>query len=250
VDCDAELNDVKVNVKIDTSLLDKNAKRYAKNLAFSTAQALNDAAKEAQKRIRVNIRQRFHVRQAQFVDGSIKIFAFANARANRPYAEIGVDNKPRFLLSIFEEGGARLPFVGKNVAVPITGQAARPSIADPVRSDMKFTALGFKKSAITRKGKILLAVRKRGGIRKRKVSGQYQIWQGAHRTFILPQTRRAPLGGVFQRVGPGRDDIRLIYSFKANVRLRAALDFVSTSQQSFSDVFQESFYRRFYRLNA
>lgn len=241
---------MQVNIKVDTSLLDKNAKRYAKNLAFSAAQALNDAAKEAQNRIRANVHERFHVRQAQFVDRSIKIFAFANARANRPYAEIGVDNKPRFILSLFEEGGARLPFVGKNVAVPVTGQAARPSFDDNVRPDLRFSALNFRKSAITSQGRQLLAARKRAGIRKRKLAGQYIIWRGDQRTFILPQTRRAPLGGVFQRVGPGRDDIRLIYSFKSNVRLRAALDFVSTSEQSFNAVFQESFYRRFYRLNA
>ena len=252
VDHHAEFDDVKINIKVDTSLLDKNAKRYARNLAFSTAQALNDAAKEAQKRIRDGLRQRFHVRQAQFLDRSIKIFAFANARANRPYAEIGVDNKPRFLLSIFEEGGARLPFVGKHVAVPITGQAARPSISDPVRTDLTFQSLAFRKSktTVTAAGRAVLKARRAAGNRKRKLSGDYLIWRGNARTFILPQTRRAPLGGVFQRVGPGRDDIRLIYSFKSNVRLRAALDFVSTSQQSFSDVFQESFYRRFYRLNA
>lgn len=243
---------MKIDIKVDTSLLDKNAKRYAKNLAFSTAQALNDAAKEAQKRIRDGMRTRFHIRKPQFMDRSIKIFAFANARANRPYAEIGVDNKPRLLLSIFEEGGARLPFVGRNVAVPITGQAARPSAGDSVRPDLYFQALNFRKSrtTATKAGKAVLAARRAAGNRKRKLGGEYLIWRGAARTFILPQSRRAPLGGVFQRVGPGKDDIRLIYSFKANVRLKAALDFVSTSQQAFSDVFQESFYRRFYRLNA
>jgi hypothetical protein len=243
---------MQVNIKVDTSLLDKNAKRYAKNLAFSTAQALNDTAKVAQSRIRANVHTRFHVRKAQFVDRSIKIFAFANAGANRPYAEIGVDNKPRFILSLFEEGGARLPFVGKNVAVPITGQAARPSLDSNVRADLQFQSLNFRKSktTVTARGREVLKARRASGNRKRKLSGDYLIWRGNQRTFILPQTRRAPLGGVFQRVGPGKDDIRLIYSFKSNVRLKAALDFVSTSEQAFSDVFQESFYRRFYRLNA
>jgi hypothetical protein len=241
---------MQISLKVDTSILDKTMKRYAKNLAFSTAQALNDTAKEAQKRIRENLRARFHIRQAAFMDRTIKIFAFANARSNRPYVELGVDNKQRLLLSIFEEGGARLPFVGKNVAIPITGQAARPGIDDSVRSEFTFSALNFRKSAITSQGRRILSARKHAGIRKRKLAGQYLIWQGDKRTFILPQTRRAPLGGVFQRVGPGKDDIRLIYSFKSNVRLKAALDFVSTTQQTLSDVFQESFYRRFYRLNA
>jgi hypothetical protein len=243
---------MKIDINVDTSILDKNAKRYVKNLAFSTAQAINDVAKEAQSRIRNGMRVNFHIRKPQFMDRSIKIFAFANARSNRPYAEIGVDNKPRLLLSLFEEGGARLPFIGKNVAVPITGQAAKPSESDGVRPDMYFRALNFRKSktTATKAGKAVLAARRASGNRKRKLGGEYLIWRGDKRTFILPQTKRAPLGGVFQRVGPGKDDIRLIYSFKSNVRLRAALNFVGTTETTFSDLFQEAFYRRFYRLNA
>jgi hypothetical protein len=241
---------MRVDCTVDTSLLDKNAKRYAKNLAYSTAQALNDTAKEAQRRIREHLRVVFHVRKAQFLDRTIKIFVFANVQASRPYLEIGVDSsKPRFLLAMFEKGGARLPFVGRNVAVPVVGQAARPSVEDSVRPDLAFQALNFRKGPVTQAGRAVLAARKAVKNRKRKLAGNYYVWQGQQRTFILTQTRRAPLGGVFQRVGPKRDDIRLIYSFRASVRIAAALDFVQTSKITFNDVFQEAFYRRFYRLN-
>lgn len=239
---------MRINCTVDTSLLDARAARYGKNLAYSTAQALNDTAKAAQSAIRSGLRLHFHVRQGAFLDRTIKIFAFANVTALRPFAELGVDNKPRLLLSLFEEGGARLPFIGKSVAVPITGQAARPSIADPVRPDLTFQALHFKRGAITAAGRAVLAARKAAKNRKRKLAGGYLTWQGAQRTFILPHTRRAPLGGVFMRVGPKRDDIRLIYSFKSNVRLKAALDFVRTSERTFDAIFREAFYRRFYRL--
>ena len=244
---------MRIDVRVETSLLDQNAKRYAKNLAYSTAQALNDAAKVAQSRIRSNLRERFRIRNPAFMDRTIKIFAFANVTAQRPFAEIGVDNsKKNLLLSLFEEGGARLPFVGKNVAVPITGQAARPGFDSSVRSDLTFTALNFRKSktVITRAGREVLKARRAAGNRKRKLGGDYLIWQGNRRTFILPSTRRAPLGGVFMRVGPKRDDIRLIYSFKSNVRLRKALGFVDATSQAFADTFREAFFRRFYRLNA
>lgn len=246
---------MRIDVRVDTSLLDKNAKRYAKNLAYSTAQALNDAAKDAQRQIRGNLRERFHIRNAAFMDRSIKIFAFANVTAGRPYAEIGVDNsKKNFILSLFEQGGARLPFVGKNVAVPITGQAARPSVSDNVSAAYTFNALHFTKGPIARTARGADAwarqqIARRRGI-KGKLSASYYIWQGANRTFILFHTRRAPLGGVFQRVGPKRDDIRLIYSFKQNVRLRAALNFVSTTEGAFNRTFREAFYRRFHGLNA
>lgn len=246
---------MRIDVKVDTSLLDQNAKRYAKNLAYSTAQALNDAAKDAQRQIRANLRERFHIRNAAFMDRTIKIFAFANVTANRPYAEIGVDNSKRHLiLSLFEEGGARLPFVGKNVAVPITGQAARPSVTDNVIEGFTFQALHFTKGPIARTARGADAWARQRLARSRgirgKLSSEYFIWQGANRTFILFHTKRAPLGGVFQRVGPKRDDIRMIYSFKSNVRLRAALNFVSTTQGAFDTTFREAFFRRFHRLNA
>lgn len=244
---------MQINCTVDTSLLDKNAKRYTKNLAYSTAQALNDVAKAAQARIRADLRQKFHIRNAAFMDRTIKIMAFANVTANRPFAEIGVDNtKKNLILSLFEEGGARLPFVGRNVAIPITGQAARPSVSDTVRSDLTFQAMNFRRAATTstHQGRAVLKARRAAGNKKRRLGGEYLIWRGNNRTFILPSTRRAPLGGVFQRTGPGKDDIRLIYSFKANVRLRAALGFVDATTSTFDTTFREAFYRRFYRLNA
>lgn len=246
---------MQINCRVDTSLLDKNAKRYAKNLAFSTAQALNDAAKDAQRQIRANLRERFHIRNAVFMDRTIKIFAFANVQASRPFAEIGVDNsKKNLILSLFEDGGARLPFIGRNVAIPITGQAARPSVSDSVRPDLTFQALNFRRGPIVKTHAGVNAWASQRAARKRgikgKIANEYFVWQGDQRTFILFNTKRAPLGGVFQRVGPKRDDIRLIYSFKANVRLRAALDFVSTTDTAFNRTFSEAFYRRFFRLGT
>ncbi|MGH9641097.1 MAG: hypothetical protein ACRD3Q_01600 [Terriglobales bacterium] len=237
---------MQINVEVDTSLLDKMSARYEKNLAYSVAQALNDTALEAQRRIRASLRQHFQVRKAAFLDRSIKIFAFANVGSNRPYAEIGVDNKQRLLLSLFEQGGQKTPFVGRDVAVPITGQAARPSIAESVRSDLTFSALHFKLGTTDERDFVAGAKRRRV---LRQAGKQYAFWQGNQRTFILAHSAAAPLGGVFQRVGPKRDDIRLIYSFRQNVRLKAALDFVATTTTTFNDVFREAFFRRFYHLS-
>jgi hypothetical protein len=228
-------------------MLDQMASRYQKNLAYSVAQALNDTALEAQRRIRASLRQHFVIRNAAFIDRSIKIFAFANVGADRPFAQIGVDNKQRLLLSLFEQGAARLPFVGRDEAVPITGQAARPSFAEGVRQDMTFSALHFKLGTTDERAFIAGAKRKRtiySGL------GHYQFWQGNQRTFILAHSAAAPLGGVFQRVGPKRGDVRLIYSFRQSVRLKAALNFVATTQQTFNDTFREAFFRRFYRLGT
>lgn len=236
---------MRIDCKIDTSFLDKEAERYQKNLAYSTKQALDDTVKEAQRRIRAHLRERFHIRKPEFMDRSIKILAFANVKANRPFAELGIDNKKKLLLSLFEEGGPRGAFVGKNVAIPITGQAARSNIDQSVRPDMTFQALNF---GFGPAGGVARTKTGRVSKKQPKGTGGYRFWQGQQRTFILAHSARAPLGGVFQRVGPKRDDIRLIYSFKQNVQLRAALDFVASSEAVFNEVFADAFYRHFLRF--
>lgn len=237
---------MQINVAFDLSSFDRTAKRFEKNLAYSAAQAINASALEAQKRIRQRLREVFHIRRADFMDRSVKIFAFANIGSNRPYAEIGIDNKARLLLSMFESGGARVPFKGRSVAVPITGQVARPGIGSSVDPAFTFSALHFQRGPITARGRGIS--RKSKG--KHKTRGQYYVWQGANRTFILPHTARAPYGGVFQRVGPGRDDIRLLYSFRRGIQLKAVLHFVETTQAAYQQVFQDTFVRKFYRLGA
>jgi hypothetical protein len=236
-----------INVSFDTSGLDKTVARYQKNLAYSTAQALRASVLEAQRRIRESLRRSFHLRRVDFMNRSIKIFAFPSVASNRPYAEIGIDNKARLILSLFEDGGARTPFVGHNVAIPILG-TTRPSAESAVREDLTFQALHFQRGPITARGRSVLAARRLKGIRKRKLGGQYYVWQGAQRTFILSRTARAPLGGVFQRVGPKRDDIRLLYAFKSTVQVKAVLEFANQTEQAFADVFREAFFTAFYRL--
>jgi len=241
---------MRIDVNFDLSLLDREAKRYEKNLAFSTAQAINDAALEAQRRIRESLKRNFHLRKTDFMFRAVKIFAFANVGANRPFAELGIDNKPRLMLSLYETGGARLPFKGASVAVPITGSAARPSMDAPVSDAFKFQSLNFRRAGPTAAGRAVLAARRAKHIHKRKLSGSYYYWQGDNRTFILSHTARSPFGGVFQRTGPKRDDIRLIYSFRRGVEIRKALDFIETSRETYQEVFADAFVRRFYRLNT
>jgi hypothetical protein len=239
---------VKIDATLDTSVLDQTAARYTKNLAISASQALNDTAREAQRRVRDHIIATFHVRSPVFIDRLIKIFAFSNVYQDRPFAELGVDLKGRSILSLFEEGGERFPFVGQQEAIPITGGPARPAIEDPVPDTMTFAALKFRKSGVTGEGQVTLAARKAAGNRKRKLPGGYYLWRGEQRTFILPSSQAEPSGGVFQRVGPGKDDIRLVYAFKPSVQLRPALEFIRTSQQTFDEVFADAFNKHFFRL--
>jgi hypothetical protein len=245
---------MKINIEIDSELLKARTDRQVKNLAYSTAQAVNDTALQVQYRIQGDVQERFHLRKKQgakswegatspyqdetgdapargersWLVRQVKMFAWANVRRGRLYAEVGVAQRPRLLLAGFETGMMREPFKGKHVAVPVSATARDGSIDRPVDPALTFRKLAFR-------------------VRWTK-SGKRQI-KGKMRTFILGATATHPMGGVYMRVGPGREDIRMAYSFKRAWRLRKVLQFVARGKQVYEKSFRENFMRRFYKLD-
>lgn len=163
---------MKINVTIDSTNLKARTLKEQKNLAYSASQALNATAKEIQQATRIHMDRTFYLRKSGFMYRMVKIFRFSNAKQGIPYAEVGIDHKPRLLLSMFEGGGRREPFKGKRVAVPITGGAARPGKQSIITEELTFRKMRFKKHR-TKEGKVQ--------------------WKGQSRTFLIPEV------GVFQR---------------------------------------------------
>lgn len=163
---------MRLDVQIDTSALKARTLREAKNLAYSTSQALNATAKDVQAAERAHMDRTYHLRRAGFMYRMIKIFQFSNARQGIPFVEIGVDKKPRLLLGVFEEGGQREPFKGHNVAVPITGSEARPGDMSTIPEQFTFRKMQFRRHT-TANGKVQ--------------------WRGENHTFLIPDV------GVFTR---------------------------------------------------
>jgi len=230
---------MRIDVEFDTSVLDQLNARYEKNLAYSVAQALNDCVKDAQARTRAQMREVFTIRKPDFMDKRIKIFAFASVKQDRTFAEIGIDQREGLLLSLLQTGGARPPRKGRTEAVPIIGNPARPSFADSVTPALQFSSLNmglrgtYKPSNANEK-------------RRRTYRGSAKTWKGNQRTFMLLHTRRLASGGVFQRTGPKRGDIRLLYAFKPHVQVRKMLTFIEialASANKFGDYFNQHFFR-------
>lgn len=242
---------MRIDIQIDAEKLKAKTLREQKRLAFSTAQALNDTAKEVQAEIQGRVKALFRIRKGadgssssefsretgdqpsrserSFIVRSIKIFAFANVKRGRIFAELGIQNRPRLLLSKFETGGTREPFVGKNVAVPTEEGARGGSLDNSVDPGLTFKRLGFKDHTTA--------------------SGKKQV-KGRNRTFILSKTAAHPQGGVYQRIGPKREDVRMIYSFRRAFRLRAVLHFIKTAEAVYIKRFRENFLARFYDLQG
>jgi hypothetical protein len=228
---------MKLNADADISALLKRMPREGVRLAKSVARAINRTLLDVQVAERVQLDQAFTIRKAQFMYRLIKITAFASANQGRPFGEIAIDaSKARVLLPVFEAGGAKDPAKGKNVAVPLTGEAARPSFGALVPDAFTFQQLRFKRVNLTKAGQAAQIAKKSHGV-KGKLTGDYYIWAGQQRTFILPSTKAAPHGGVFERVGPGRDDIRLIYSFRPQVKLAKKISFVERAEKVYGAKF-------------
>lgn len=198
----------------DKALKDQVDELSQRSLAYATVNAINNVAKVIQKAEREKLDDTFTIRTPQtkaFLERQIALIKpFASVGQDRAFAEISVGKRPRLVLSVFEGGGEKDPASrgAKRVGVPITGGPARLSFSSPVAETLYLRKLKFKA--------------------KKTASGAIQ-YKGQKRTFLLKRTEKSLYGGVFQRVGPHREDIRLVYSFKQRPKLRAVLKFIATA---------------------
>jgi hypothetical protein len=206
-------------IKYSDTVLQGRGRQFQRNLAFSTAQAINKNMAEIQRRERIHIDRTFRVRQAGFIYRLIKIFSFASATKGVPFGEMGVDNsKQRTLLGLFEDGQEKQPAVGRNIAIPLTGEAARPDFAARVPDRMRVNRLQFVQSNRTDK------------------AGQ-KIWIGRLGTYLLPGI------GIFQRIGTGVS--QLIYTFKSRAPIKPVLKLHEIAEQVFTGTFADTFTKIF-----
>jgi hypothetical protein len=211
-------------------------KNSQKRRSYALANALNNTAKLGQAAVREGLPRTFTLRKPDFLMRQAAIIKpFASGAQGRLQARVYVGEPTRLLLSEYESGGRRLPFKGRRVAVPITGGPARPSKRAGVTEPFTFRAMRLTKvrAGIVIRGKSGRAKHERKDVNlraSRRKGGAIQ-WKGTSRTFVLQSTSRAPEGGVYQRVGPGKGDIRLVYSFAQNVKLRPVLKFHETMRR-------------------
>ncbi len=236
-----------VEVQMDTTELlrklelvagDKGSKRFV----YAVVNAINSTAKLVQAGEIEHVRDVFTVRKTDFLLGTpsrpggaaARIKPFASVKDARPYAEISVGASSAtaqrtLLLSQFEAGGIRKPFTpgAKAVGVPITGRPARPSIGREVPPAFTFAGLKLRPYRAGRK-----LSRKAHAATIGVPGGKDAVqWKGENRTFIIRKADGAPQGGVFQRTGKERGDIREIIEFRKNDPIDKRLGFVVTANR-------------------
>ena len=189
-----------------------------RKIPYATNNALTRTANELIEVERTQLRTQFQER-SDFIPNRIQILKYS--RPNDLWTRVGIREVQRSLLSFFESGAMKTPERGSQIAVPLTGEAARPSFAQKLRDSQFFYRSLRLRPKTTSTGKI-----------------QYK---GKERTFVIPQV------GVAMRTGPGKRDVQIIYAFKRTAPLDTRMHFVRTAQdfvpRRFAQVWREEFVR-------
>ena len=257
---------MQIDVKIDAAPLFLRLANGQRRLAYAVVNAINNTVKRVQHAEFIEIQEAFEIRKPQFFFGTpgrpggtaARIKPFASVKQGRPFAEIAVQAPEgrglvsrRTLLPYYEKGGVRPIFTpgAHEVAVPITGSAARPSWASSVPQELTFAGMhmvayragkrvrraGQRKS---RQGQSLYGT---GGRFKIPTQGQTQ-WKGKARTFILLDAGPELKSGVFQRTGRG--EIRMLYRFARPRELVRRLHWIDTARRTADQWFGEEMERQ------
>lgn len=218
----------RIDLNVDPALLLERMRNGEKRLAYAVVNAINNTARAVQVAEVASAQHAFKaIRKPEFLlgregrGGQIAIIKpFASVGRGVPYAEISIGQKPRLLLPLFEEGGARPAFKGRSVAVPVIGGPARPSFEQPVPASMRFTALRLRLTP------------RREGAKRRKKKGdaeQAQVRYGLQDTYQVPGV------GVFQRK-PG-EGARIVYAFVEHEQVGRRLSWMDVARRTAATLF-------------
>jgi hypothetical protein len=210
---------ITIEVKADQALATMAAQ--AKQLPFAAMVALDNTPKDVRDAQRAGMRQRFTIRKPTLLANAIQVI-------RRPtkedlVAEVGTTAGFGFFAD-FEAGGFRTAFDrAKPLAIPSSN--IRPTKPAIVPLELYPSALRL----VSRRGVTGTLARKA----KRTARGVLQV-QGKRRTFILDPTEHLGVKtwGVYQRTGPGKHDIRLLWTLRQKVPIPASLQLVAGAAET------------------
>lgn len=199
-----------INVSIDARPLIKDMDALAqRQLPYALMKTINATAEDFQAAQQENVARRFTLRRPTFVMNTIKIERQNFATKDNLRAIVGIDPS-RDVLSKFEDQGQKTPmFSGHALAIPIE---AKRNKQDIVQNSMRPKALH-----LTFDNKSIGPV---GGIKFAK---------GIKGTFLIQKADGS--GGIFQRQGPGRGGVHLLFKLMTKVPLPRTLTFVLTAKR-------------------
>jgi hypothetical protein len=187
---------IRIDIKDVASKLDALA---TSQLPFATARAITQTGLDFQKAEQARLAQQFTLRRADFVQKQgVKLIGGIATKA-KPSITFGVDPKASFL-DKFERGDQKTPTAGQFLALPTD---VRKSKRDLITASNRPRALISRLGAVT----------------------------GAGGVFVLREQRGKLPPGIYQRVGRGGRNLKLLFAFETEAKTPPVLDFLSTFQR-------------------
>lgn len=203
-------------------------------LPFAVSVALNKTAEDVQEEVRGSLRRNFTINPAKraFFDRMIKIRRSDRATKYKLATAVRVEGpesstsrgEREHLLTRHEEGGvarARLPH-SHPLAIPT--REVRPGPYDVAPRRLYPSSLRL----VERRSPDGVLAAKRGV--KRKIGGSRRSF------FVIGQPGSGDRWGVYERVGKGRRDIRMLWSFRERVTNPPRLRFYATATDTINRV--------------
>lgn len=211
-----------------------------KRIPFAISKALNLTAMGFRGAMRTGISRRFVVRVPRFIlgredgryaerTGLVQVMKGdeSSYKKSRYMAKVSVGTDDlggkragRFILNKFEGGGHRASTDPEHpIAIPT--KALRPSFSDKVPKAMYPKNLGHVGSRGHEFGELPTAKGHNERSKKRPA-------KRARGTFVIGQMGEKQWG-IYQRVGPGKNDIRKIWSFRTRIPIPRRLQFRETA---------------------
>ncbi|HEX7052054.1 MAG TPA: hypothetical protein VF188_17735 [Longimicrobiales bacterium] len=206
-------------------------------LPFAMARAVNATAFDARDAIRRGIEERFIVRRRWVVNG-IQIPRGGRATKQKPEAIVELERRRAFLAK-FEEGGTKRGAPDLPIAIPTEHIRPTPRQIPPL-------ALYPKNLRLQERRDVFGLLAARTTLTKR---GVVQL-KGKRRTFVIdPMHHNAgpELWGVWQRFGPARHQIRLIWAYRRQIPIPPTLRFGETGRKTVEEKWDKNFTRAFDR---
>lgn len=227
---------IDIHVDIDQAIAEVG--RYTGQMPFAIATALNRTGEDGNAALRASIGQHFIVRDDRLLRYVAPTILPRDQRASKTNLSVVLKTEGRGrILDPFEIGLAKTGTLAKPVAIPTATLRPTPRAVVPRRMYPANLGLTPKK---TPTGTSYYALG-RGSILHHKTPihhtarGAVQI-KGKQRTFVLdPRLHRgiAPeQWGVYQRIGPKRGDIRMLWRYVDQVPRPAILEFEETVRRT------------------
>ncbi|MGK2934349.1 MAG: hypothetical protein ACSLFE_03790 [Gemmatimonadaceae bacterium] len=220
-------------------LLERVNEIEKKRIPYAISRALNLTAMGFRGAMRTGISRRFVVRVPRFILGSEKGMRSglvhvakgeeSSYKRGQYSATVAVGGSEpssksfgsRFILNKFEPGGERTSDDPNNpIAIPT--KALRPSFSDKVPRAMYPKNLGHVGSRGHEFGELPTASGHNERSKKRPA-------KRARGTFVIGQMGEKQWG-IYRRVGPGKNDIQKIWSFRTRIPIPRRLQFYETAQ--------------------